>query len=567
MAISPEEYKLALLAFAQRVPELLARHGATAPLALEVQKLELERQLERRFTVAVIGRMRSGKSTLLNALIGKRRAPVGVNETTATVNFFDHGTGEKEQQFDIHWRRVDRDVTVGPIARADRLVRNRRFAKRVDLLRFYVDSAFLKGVRLVDTPGTMSNIESDEATTMGFLTARHAERADAVVIVLPTIVGGADKKVLELVEGETRLPGQGPYNTIAVLQKWEALNVPAPELEAQRLAGIFRQGLEGKVAEVLPVSGLLGLMAKDVPEEALDRLAYLATHADEPQLRSLTAMDGRFGLEREGVPLSGAERQALFTAIRDALSAGQPDQVEGTFPMVKYALFLAHRRELDTGAKLRAGLREASNLDRFKELLERRFFSRAGLIQANTVLTKALDPCKVGLLSLKDGLERRRELARTGAEVEAALAQLSAGDQAAFLRLKAYVEASLPLLRDQVDPIERTLRELDQLVYEAERDGRMLVADIECLELLADPSLPLSPEDARMARQICGQSGMEMHDRLGLEANATQEVLCAEATERHARFARHRWSPNERTRKLAEHIDDRLSRILDRLEA
>jgi hypothetical protein len=69
-----------------------------------------------------------------------------------------------------------------------------------------------------------------------------------------------------------------------------------------------------------------------------------------------------------------------------------------------------------------------------------------------------------------------------------------------------------------------------------------------------------------MARQICGQSGMEMPDRLGLEANATREVLCAEAADRHARFACRRWSPDERTRKLAEHIDDRLSRMLDRLE-
>ena len=51
--------------FATRTPEVLGRHAATADLALEIDRLNILSSMDCRFTVAVVGQMRVGKSTLL----------------------------------------------------------------------------------------------------------------------------------------------------------------------------------------------------------------------------------------------------------------------------------------------------------------------------------------------------------------------------------------------------------------------------------------------------------------------------------------------------------------------
>ena len=52
---------------------------------------DLHRKLEEGgFSIVVVGEFSTGKSTLLNALMGKKLLPSFTNETTATVNFLRH---------------------------------------------------------------------------------------------------------------------------------------------------------------------------------------------------------------------------------------------------------------------------------------------------------------------------------------------------------------------------------------------------------------------------------------------------------------------------------------------
>jgi ATPase subunit of ABC transporter with duplicated ATPase domains len=161
MAISSDDYRDDLREFARRAPQILAQHAVTRRLADDVKRLDLVAQLERRqFTVAVVGRMKAGKSTLLNALVGRPLAPVGVNETTATVNWFDHGATEREAACEIHWKDEGRPMEVRPVADICELTGRSAEAREIDHIRFFTDSPFLRGVRLVDAPGTMSTIDS-----------------------------------------------------------------------------------------------------------------------------------------------------------------------------------------------------------------------------------------------------------------------------------------------------------------------------------------------------------------------------------------------------------------------
>ncbi|HRQ87904.1 MAG TPA: dynamin family protein, partial [Bacteroidia bacterium] len=56
------------------------------------------------FNLAVVGRMKAGKSTLINGLVGQSLAISDVEEATATLNWICHGTGDQLRSFVVHWR-------------------------------------------------------------------------------------------------------------------------------------------------------------------------------------------------------------------------------------------------------------------------------------------------------------------------------------------------------------------------------------------------------------------------------------------------------------------------------
>lgn len=558
MAASLDDYRNSLMQFAHRVPDLLSRHGATTRYSAEVSTLDLHQQLEQQhFTVALIGRMKSGKSTLLNALLGKRLAPVGVNEMTATVNWFDHGDATREDQFEIHWKEHGRPPEVRSLDGMGALSGASDEAAAIDHIRFFSDSPFLCGVRLIDAPGTMSNLDSHQAATMDMITRQYGARADATVLVLPPMVSQADEKILHEFAEQTRLPGQGPYNTLAVYQKWEGLNHAEPEKAAWDLARNFKDRLRREVSDVIPVSGLLAIFARTVSEDAMDRLAYLASKTAAPDLESLLKTETRFEGEREGLPLSGPERVALFADIREALLGGEAARAAGTFEMVKFALSYANRQGITGGAELRIALADLSNIDRLREVLDRKFCAISGLIQAGSVLKKALDPCRSALFALRDELERRRAIVAQG---EQALGS-AGGNAPSEAQLRHYLEASLPILRGEMAPIDTTLRELDAMVHSADSDFRLLMNDIAFLNALSDRRNLLPVDRDAEARHLFGQHGFDVAARLNLPSDASVGEQHAAAVSLHQKFFELR-----STSRIAEHAEVRLSRLLDDLE-
>jgi GTP-binding protein EngB required for normal cell division len=79
----------------QRLCELLQKTVADfreshLPADTTMQMERLARQVEQPCEVAVVGRVKVGKSTFINALLGAEDelAKVGATETTATLNYF-----------------------------------------------------------------------------------------------------------------------------------------------------------------------------------------------------------------------------------------------------------------------------------------------------------------------------------------------------------------------------------------------------------------------------------------------------------------------------------------------
>ena len=124
--------------------------------------LDVRRRLGEPLRVAIAGRLKSGKSTLVNALIGRRVAPTEVGECTRIVTQFRYGTSDR---VDI----VRRNGTRGslPLDEAG-MIPQRLGIPRHEIA--YVDvtltSDHLRDLTVVDTPGLSS------ATTSGSDQAR-----------------------------------------------------------------------------------------------------------------------------------------------------------------------------------------------------------------------------------------------------------------------------------------------------------------------------------------------------------------------------------------------------------
>src|SRR3954454_25408999 len=56
---------------------------------------DVQRRLGEALRVAIAGRLKSGKSTLVNSLIGRRVAPTEVGECTRLVTQFRYGTSDR----------------------------------------------------------------------------------------------------------------------------------------------------------------------------------------------------------------------------------------------------------------------------------------------------------------------------------------------------------------------------------------------------------------------------------------------------------------------------------------
>lgn len=131
-----------------------------------------------RFYLTVVGQFSRGKSTLMNAILGKDYLPSGFVPTTSAITAVSYGSREK-----VILRRSDTNLTseigIGDLADfvTERINPGNR--ERIEMAEVQVPVEILqRGFFLVDTPGLGSAVKENTATTLGFLPS-----ADAIVFV------------------------------------------------------------------------------------------------------------------------------------------------------------------------------------------------------------------------------------------------------------------------------------------------------------------------------------------------------------------------------------------------
>jgi hypothetical protein len=234
---------------------------------------ELAERMERLATqvhepcvVAVVGRVKVGKSTFVNALLGEDLAKVGTTETTATINYFTFGTPDPERPVRCHWRSGK--VTDESRRFLDGLQGNDletlRRADGIDHLEYFLPNPLLKQITLVDTPGTSAVVDEHQDRTAEFMqlnnqlrdrhdqdTRRLGDTADAVIYLVGQVAKVTDQAFLQEFT-QTTGGRSSALNAIGILSKIEL----QPEVLARRheLSAKIASQLKDSLNTVVPVA-------------------------------------------------------------------------------------------------------------------------------------------------------------------------------------------------------------------------------------------------------------------------------------------------------------------------
>jgi hypothetical protein len=295
------------------VSQLIAAHSDKVPASIGEQMAALEQRLRQPLRVVVAGRVKAGKSTLVNALLGQQVAPTDVSECTRVVTWFSYGHPER---LEIRMRdggTMQAQLTEDGMLPAQLPVPIEQIAS----LHAYLANASLQSMTLIDTPGLGSVHDDFSRSTRDLLAAdssQAASAADAVVFLLGSAVMADELETLRLFQtDETRASAA---NAVGVLTRADQLGDGTRDswTVAVELAGTFAETFRSEIATVVPVIGLIAETAEAalLTEPDAMRLEKLATIDPHERDRMLWSAD-HFTI-CEG-PLTGEERERLLTLL------------------------------------------------------------------------------------------------------------------------------------------------------------------------------------------------------------------------------------------------------------
>lgn len=331
----------------ERIRSLCAEVAAVVGAADRAEVRTIVEAMQAPVRVGVVGRVNSGKSTLVNALIGRRVAATAAQDCTAIVT--EYRFGAPEHAVAVH--RDGRRVTLGSVDphRLDDQID----ASTLSSLEVSLQSGLLTGMTLVDTPGLAG-------ATGSF---RWAEETRALVdadILVYLFRGAIRVDDTEVVREFTEATGglrPTATNSIGLLSHADNFGsggwgVDDPFDTAAASADRVARSLAGCFSAVIPVSGLMaetvrtGRLTENDARE-LRRLAdadptMLQFHGQLPSepdsvdecLTHLSALLGPYGLNHGRAQASSAAALAEWLEQRSGMAAFQRHLETTSLPTV-----------------------------------------------------------------------------------------------------------------------------------------------------------------------------------------------------------------------------------------
>ena len=300
----------------ERVATLTESFVGKLPDPIDRELRALLVRLREPMRVAVVGRVKAGKSTIVNALLGQRVAPTGVSECTRLVTWFRYGYPQRIELELKDGRRVETQLDSSGMLPQELPVPPDQVAS----IQAYLTNDVLKDMILIDTPGIGSVHEEFSAGTEELLalTAQSnaaTAQADAVVFLLNQVVMEDEHRALRLLASAAEESGSAA-NTVGVLSKADKLGDEGddPWPIALELATRYSERFSTEVSAVVPVLGLIAETSDAATLTESDAMALAALAGMEPaRLEPMFWSPDRF-VDSES-PVSRAARERLLEML------------------------------------------------------------------------------------------------------------------------------------------------------------------------------------------------------------------------------------------------------------
>ena len=501
-----------LAAILRRAAERL--RGVGLPVELAERMEELTQQVHQPCVVAVVGQVKVGKSTFVNALLNEDLAKVGTTETTATINYFTYGVPAPGRPVRCHWRGgkitdESREFLDG-LQGNDLAILQR--ADGIDHLEYFLPNPLLKQITLVDTPGTGAVVEEHGNRTAEFIrlndqlrerhdqdTRRLGDTADAVIYLVGQVAKVTDQAFLQDF-AQTTGGHSSALNAIGVLSKIEL----QPEVLARRheLSAKIASQLKDNLNTVIPVAAGVRRALDQLLEDGRTNLKRMVTTLrripPETLEMLLDAEEFFCDLDLSDSPVGPNERRELLG-----------DMKWGVFTTIA-RVAADSRLNLD---KVVERLEEISGFSPLWKALSRHFIQRGHILRCYRIASDAqevLNEIKYILLPA-----RRKEARRESAYLQRFLDFIHrpGGDPAIAAQLEDFVRNHLDA-NHQANELETLHAELEARLGGLLNELLEYNDDFEVLQKLEDPGAEFSERELAELRPLLGLYGGEIEKRL-----------------------------------------------------
>lgn len=358
------------------------------------QMAKMEMRLEQPCVLAIAGKVKTGKSSFLNALIGTNLAKVGLLETTATINRFCYGIPEdSERPVRVVWENgMETNETLDFM---DSLqghdAETLKKAEGIAYLEYRLEHEMLKEITLVDTPGTDAVVGDDDdahqVITEAFFNLRrkhckqtesYTSSADAVIYLVGAVATTNAKKFLDDFQNVSSY--SSALNAIGVLSKIDIDTTLLRKRHEQ--ATYVANSLRDQLNTVIPASA--GLYQAIIQYEyKFKEWQKIYKSIPIKAFEFLMKQESIFLMEDDKIMsllYADSEREPLTLDERKALRVDLPWSIFRTIAMELY-----HAESLD---EAKSNLNEIANMDKVRSVVKEQFFNRSKIIRCYRVLSE-----------------------------------------------------------------------------------------------------------------------------------------------------------------------------------